>query len=305
MDRYYRTPSTFEDTVFVSLVMQGEGMYHSIMAQRRHKPYCMGSLYWQLNDSWPVVSWSAIDYYGNRKALHYYAAKAFEPLALDIEMKEAGFDVNLISDIYKDILNCDVRVTVKDFKGNEIYRVVNNSIFKANAVTHVSSVLYTDIPNFDAVKNTSFVYAEVVDKDGKVVASSHAYFTVPGALQLPADPAISAEFVRNGANDYTLTLVSADLVKNLYLETPDHGVRYSDNFFDLLPNEKKVVRILLPGLEKENQPLPAASSEIKIPETGLDSLSASSALKPEVVPVPVKPPFDIEAYVKMKYINKI
>ncbi|HVO76874.1 MAG TPA: glycoside hydrolase family 2 protein, partial [Candidatus Bathyarchaeia archaeon] len=75
LERSYRTPRDFASFVYVSELLQAEGMKTGIEAHRRAKPYCMGSLYWQLNDCWPAVSWSSIDYYGNPKALYYYARR--------------------------------------------------------------------------------------------------------------------------------------------------------------------------------------------------------------------------------------
>lgn len=76
MERDYNIPDDFEHFLYLSGVLQAEGMKIGIEALRRAKPFCMGSLYWQLNDCWPVVSWSGIDYYGNWKALHYFVKKA-------------------------------------------------------------------------------------------------------------------------------------------------------------------------------------------------------------------------------------
>lgn len=79
MERYYPVPEDFEDFVYVSLVMQARGMEHAILAIRSKAPQTMGALIWQLNDSWPAVSWSSIDYYKNYKPLHFVMRRAFDP----------------------------------------------------------------------------------------------------------------------------------------------------------------------------------------------------------------------------------
>jgi beta-mannosidase len=71
MKRDYHIPTDFVKYNYVSQLLQARGMQIAIEAHRRAKPYNMGTLYWQLNDCLPVVSWSSIDYLGNWKALHY------------------------------------------------------------------------------------------------------------------------------------------------------------------------------------------------------------------------------------------
>ena len=117
MGLYYKVPEDFEQLVYLGLVLQGQGMRHGMEAHRRNRPYCMGTLYWQLNDSWPVVSWSSIDYYGNWKAMHYQAKRAFAPVLVDA-IKE-GDDLNIY--VMSDKLEADKDVTLQlrlmDFDG--------------------------------------------------------------------------------------------------------------------------------------------------------------------------------------------
>lgn len=98
MDRWYPQPKDFESFIYVSQVMQAEGMADGIAAHRRSMPYSMGTLYWQFNDCWPVVSWSSRDYYGNWKALHYKVRKIYSNLYVSPFLEYDRLKVSLISD---------------------------------------------------------------------------------------------------------------------------------------------------------------------------------------------------------------
>ena len=78
MEKYFKVPDDFSAFVYMSQYLQAEAVKIGIEAHRRAKPYCMGTLYWQINDCWPVASWSSIDYCGRWKALQYYARDAYD-----------------------------------------------------------------------------------------------------------------------------------------------------------------------------------------------------------------------------------
>ena len=77
MQAAYRYPENFSDFVYASQLLQADGIRYGVEHYRRNRGRCMGAIYWQLNDCWPVISWSSIDYYGRWKALHYYAKRFF------------------------------------------------------------------------------------------------------------------------------------------------------------------------------------------------------------------------------------
>lgn len=84
LSRAYPVPEDFVDYIYVGQLLQGDGMGYAIRALRRAYPLNMGSLYWQLNDVWPTVSWSGVDYWGNHKALHYRVREAYAPYIVDL-----------------------------------------------------------------------------------------------------------------------------------------------------------------------------------------------------------------------------
>ena len=110
IQRYYPNaqPKDFEEYVHLSQLSQAYGMEIAIEAHRTAKPYNMGTLYWQLNDAWPVTSWSSIDYYGNPKVLQERLKTLFEPVLLSLDRKDYG--VFVTSDLLRDI---DGMLTVK------------------------------------------------------------------------------------------------------------------------------------------------------------------------------------------------
>ncbi len=88
MMQYYGFDShtlNLEDYAYVSQLLQAWGTGYGIFQHIKQQPHCMGTLYWQLNDCWPVASWSSIDYYGNWKALHYRAKELY---ADDVDLKK-------------------------------------------------------------------------------------------------------------------------------------------------------------------------------------------------------------------------
>ncbi|WP_420963307.1 glycosyl hydrolase 2 galactose-binding domain-containing protein [Brucella sp. IR073] len=93
MFRYFRFPDGFENFVYLSQIQQGLAIRTAVEYWRSLKPHCMGALYWQLNDTWPVASWSSLDYGGGWKVLHYMARRFFAPVAVSAIPDRSGADV--------------------------------------------------------------------------------------------------------------------------------------------------------------------------------------------------------------------
>jgi beta-mannosidase len=95
----FRLPKDFESLVYLSMVLQAEGIRYGVEHWRRHPERIAGTLYWQLNDCWPVASWSSLDYYGRWKALHYAARRFYAPVLLSIEDKSPEMSVFVSNDM--------------------------------------------------------------------------------------------------------------------------------------------------------------------------------------------------------------
>ena len=243
MGLYYKVPAKFEDLVYVGLVLQGQGMRHGIEAHRRNRPYCMGSLFWQLNDSWPVVSWSSIDYYGNWKAMQYQSQRAFAPVLINAIKEGDDLCVYLISDELQD--RDDVRLTVElmDFDGKSHGKWTHSGKLSANtSMLFLKKRVDEFLSKQDAA--TSFLRFTLKAKNGASLADEVFYFAYPKDQKLP-EARIETSVKRRG-EAIEMTLKADKLARDIFIEVPVQGVRFSDNFFDLLPGQRKKITITSP-----------------------------------------------------------
>lgn len=243
MGLYYKVPAKFEDLVYVGLVLQCHGMRHGIEAHRRNRPYCMGSLFWQLNDSWPVVSWSSIDYYGNWKAMQYQSQRAFAPVLINAIKEGDDLCVYLISDELQD--RDDVRLTVElmDFDGKSHGKWTHNGKLTANtSMLFLKKRVDEFLSKQDAA--TSFLRFTLKAKNGAALADEVFYFAYPKDQKLP-EARIETSVKKRG-EAIEMTLKTDKLARDIFIEVPVQGVRFSDNFFDLLPGQRKKITITSP-----------------------------------------------------------
>nr|WP_302787394.1 glycoside hydrolase family 2 protein [Phocaeicola coprophilus] len=242
MALYYKVPEKFEDLIYAGLILQGQGMRHGIEAHRRHRPYCMGSLPWQLNDSWPVVSWSSIDYYGNWKAMHYQIRRAFASVLVDAIKEGNNLSYYIMSDRLTDE-ELTLNLELMDFNGKVYRKQKVDGLLPAN-----TSKLFYQEPVEQALAGrdsaTTFMHMVVKSKKGEVLSDEIYYFAHPKDQLLPKTP---LQWQVKQKKGYCEVTVKADkLARDIFIEVPVQGVRFSDNFFDLLPGQKKKVIITSP-----------------------------------------------------------
>jgi beta-mannosidase len=236
MERDYNIPDDFEDYIYISQLLQAEGIRTALEAHRRAMPHCMGTLYWQLNDCWPVTSWASLDYFGNWKALHYFAKEAYAETLVSPVIENDTLKIYVISDKTK---NFEATLTMKltSFNGNSLW-----SLDKEIIVRPQTSEMVFEIPQDILLSNhdqSRVVFVAELISDRKPISRNLFYFQKVKDLELPeAQPEISIEKVNEG---YKLTVNSDRLIKNLYLEIPGAAGRFNKNYFDVLPGEGAVI----------------------------------------------------------------
>ncbi|CEJ69868.1 Exo-beta-D-glucosaminidase precursor [Chryseobacterium oranimense G311] len=238
MERDYKLPSDFIKYNYVSQLLQARGMKIAVGAHRRSKPYNMGTLYWQLNDCWPVVSWSSIDYSGNWKALHYEMKRSFESHMISTEEKDEILTFYVINDDWKKFEDLSLDFDIMKFNGEKLGSAgtADYETLEPNGILKFPFSLEEIIGNSD--KNEIFLAITAKDKNEKIFAKTHYFFSKPKDLKL-TKPTIKIKKISS-----TEIEISTDvLAKDIYLMGDTH---FSDNFFDLLPNTSKKIKLSKP-----------------------------------------------------------
>ncbi|QKG80797.1 glycoside hydrolase family 2 protein [Tenuifilum thalassicum] len=162
-------PNNLYEWVESSQMLQAQGYAHAIEAQRLSSPYCMGTLYWQLNDCWPVVSWSSVDYEGNWKRVQHYVKNLYKPVIAGAYLSDSMLVVKAVSDSINPV-SASISTLIKDVNGNQIAQYKWAVGLKPNVAVEVGKVplnrklmtrndIYLDISiYFDNKKHFESVY---------------------------------------------------------------------------------------------------------------------------------------------------
>jgi beta-mannosidase len=230
----YAEPKDFASFLYVSQVLQAEGIKIGAEHFRRSRPETMGSIFWQLNDCWPVASWSSIDYYGRWKALQFYARRFYAPVLVSPHVEDGALKVYVVSDKTK-AEPATLRVRLMDFDGHLLREET-----KAVNVSPLTSKVYLDWPlkkMTDAgAADTSRVFVVAELSAGGAQISRNIIYLAPtkGVHLKPAQLKVET----SGANgSYKIRITSPVLARDVYLSFGNLEVQISDNYFDLLPGE--------------------------------------------------------------------
>lgn len=240
MKDMFNVPAKFEDFLYVGQVLQAEGIKMAIEAHRRAKPFCMGTLFWQIDDCWPVASWSSIDYYGKWKAQQYMAKHAFEDYLISSVKENDSIKIFAVSDVYK-TSNATLELSLIDFDGKLIKKVTKQLVLGENSSNQVFAFKEANWVNATTRKNV--VLNMKLTVDNKTVQNNY-YFEKPKDLQLP-----NAGVKIKQIDGSTIEVSASKMAKSVWLFLPGIDNAFSDNYFDVLPGEKKIIRVTTADLK--------------------------------------------------------
>ena len=251
----YPEPKDFASLLYMSQVLQAEGIKIGAEHFRRERPRTMGSIYWQLNDCWPVASWSSIDYYGRWKALQFYARRFYAPILVSPHVEDGSMKIYIVSDKTA-VTPAVLRARLMDFDG----KVLLEESKDVN-ISPLASQVYIDWPlaklTQAGASDTSrvFVVADLqvggatdFAMNGKEISRNLAYIAPTKQIQLkpatlatdvkPAPAAHPAVFGAKPKDSYlTIRITSPVLARDVYLAFGNLDVALSDNYVNILPGE--------------------------------------------------------------------
>ncbi len=246
MARTYRVPEKFEDFIYVSQLLQADGMRTAIEAHRRNRPYCMGTLFWQLNDCWPVTSWSTIDYYFNRKASYYTVKHAYADILISVLEENGSLQTWFVNDKPYTI-NATLSYQLMTTSGKIITEKQLPVTLDAAAAAPFTAINTKYFLEGYAPENC--VLYMVLSANDTVLAENVHLFAPEKLVNLP-EPKFLISF---NTEKNTITISANTYVRGVYLYTEGAELVLSDNFFDLLPSAPK--EISLQGNLPENPEL--------------------------------------------------
>jgi beta-mannosidase len=231
--RYFRVPEGFENFVYLSQVQQAIAIKTAVEYWRSLRPSCMGTLYWQLNDNWPVASWSSIEYSGAWKLLHYAARRFFSPVLLCAWLKDGRVDVSLVNDLPSEARG-KATLTVVDVGGKTLRTESLDARAQAGSARRLKSWKLEDLaPHPEG----SFIHL-ALERDGETTYNE-LLLTEPKRMSL-ARARVAVE-VESGKNGYSIGVSSDAPALYTALDAGDVAGEFSDNCFSLLPGKPRTV----------------------------------------------------------------
>lgn len=245
MFRYFRFPEGFANFVYLSQVQQGLAIRTAVDYWRSLKPHCMGTLYWQLNDTWPVASWSSLDYGGSWKVLHYMARRFFQPVNVAAIPSDNGTSIHMsvVNDTARDV-TVTLTLSLLTLSGERRDLRSLDILCSPDAAVVATTLELAEI-SADCLLAWRFTASNGMGGEGHHVTGTYKALDLkPAGLALDVHPAPTG--------GYDVTVQAAGLGLYIVIECDRPG-RFSDNAFDLAAGESRRVTFT-PSSDSEGEP---------------------------------------------------
>lgn len=253
MARRFSIPQKFSQQVILSQITQGEAVEYGVEDWRRHRTnfQCMGTIYWQLNDCWPVASWASVDYYGRWKALHYLAKRFYAPVFASVLETKTSVECWVTND-----LACPVGGTFVWTLFEARGEVVKEETFPFTVPPCSAKMLQTfDLREVN--RNHEFqhhiIFYHIYNEQGQIMSRGFRLFDDPKVFPLE-DPVIRFSIVnapRGPIKEVNLSIFAEQIALFVYIDSTTFDFIASDNFFALQPRETREINLRLTPLNED------------------------------------------------------
>jgi beta-mannosidase len=250
----YRYPKDFAFLVYISQVLQMESIQSGVDHWRRNRGRCMGAIYWQLNDCWPVCSWASVDYFGRWKALHYGARRFYAPLratlfideteAVPSGTKAAQLRRNVRVYVHNDTLKAAegrIKLYLRDMNFKTLAEETIGVELQPLAASEVFARDYGSLINTVELERSCFVTAELsIISDRETEVSRETVLFVPPKYFSFKKPEYSFDVVEK-SDCFAITVKANTFCRFVRVKIPGEDPVFSDNYFDITGSEGKEI----------------------------------------------------------------
>lgn len=254
----YRYPKDLDSLLYCSQLIQAEGIRYGAEHWRRNRGRCMGAIYWQLNDCWPVASWSSIDYFGRWKALHYTARRFFAPVVVSACENGTAVSLHILNERRHEVCGTLTwRLLTRD---GEVLEKGEKAVTAAPlSATTAAELDFADKFISKNVLRTSYLTFSF--KAEKEPLSVGTVLFVPCKHFELKDPKIKVS-VKKENGEFKITLTANSFAHYVELELKHHDALFSDNYFDL--NKGEAVSVVTSGENIESLTAEEFEKELKV-----------------------------------------
>jgi len=238
---WYRLPASFDMLLWLSQILQGMAIKYAVEHWRRNMPRGMGTLYWQINDCWPVASWSSLDYKGNWKALHYMARRFYSPVFVSgVEnLEKSTVEIHISNDKLKPVYGM-LNWELIDLEGT----VLAHDSFNVEAPPNRSTLLkILDLStHIKAAGRRNIIMSIEFNTNDGITSDNTVFFSRPKHMEL-LNPEIKTGIKAINSNEFEITTEAKYPALWVWPELKEIRADYSDRFYHLMPHASKVVKI--------------------------------------------------------------
>ncbi|ADU28568.1 beta-mannosidase [Evansella cellulosilytica] len=247
----FKYPKDFHSLLYTSQILQAEAIKYGVEHWRRNFGRCMGAIYWQLNDCWPVASWASIDYYGRWKALHYFAKRFFSMTLISAKESATGAEIVVTND-YEKAFRGKVKWALRT-NSSEVVKQGEEEVIVDGVCA--KSIVHLDFSKeLKEVNRKSYLEYQLIDEHGSNISNGTVLF-VPAKHFEFLNPELDLH-VEDKNDRFILSVSAKAYAKYVEIDHQELDFILSDNYFDISAGEEVKVELIkepsLSNISKEH-----------------------------------------------------